>query len=84
MLAYWHDRKHLDRPTAELGKNSGTRESGFKAQEPRRALVSEIPDIPDELAHIPTVGNAMGQPGLRWAIDDVLNRMRQDHADTDD
>jgi len=27
---------------------------------------AEIPDIPDELPRIPTVGNAMGQRRLRW------------------
>jgi hypothetical protein len=56
----------------------------FRAQEPGLPLISEIPDLPDELPRIPTVGYAMGQPELRWAIDDVLNRMRQDHADSDD
>jgi hypothetical protein len=47
---------------------------------------AEIPDIPDELPRIPTVGNAMGQRGLKGAIDDALNLMRmpQDHADRGD
>jgi hypothetical protein len=49
-------------------------------------IEAEIPDIPDELPRIPTVGNAMGQWGLKEAIDDPLNlnRMPQDHADSDD
>ena len=37
---------------------------------------AEIPDISDELSRIPTVGNAMGQPGLEGAIDDALNLNR--------
>jgi hypothetical protein len=32
-------------------------------------IEAEIPDIPDELPRIPTVGNAMGQRGLKGAID---------------
>jgi hypothetical protein len=49
-------------------------------------IEAETPDIPDEPPRIPTVGNAMGQRALRLAIDDALNlnRMRQDHADSDD
>jgi hypothetical protein len=47
-------------------------------------IEAEIPDIPDEPPHIPTVGNAMANVGLRGAIDDALNRMHQDHADSDD
>jgi hypothetical protein len=48
--------------------------------------VAEIPDIPDELPRRPTVGNAMGQRGLEGGIDDALNlnRMPQDHADSED
>ena len=40
-------------------------------------IEAETPDIPDELPRIPTVGNAMGQRGLKGAIDDALklNRM---------
>jgi hypothetical protein len=44
-------------------------------------------DLPEcELPRIPTVGNAMGQRGLKGAIDDALNldRMPQDHADSED
>jgi hypothetical protein len=47
-------------------------------------IEAEIPEIADELPHIPTVGNAMGQRGLKGAIDDALNSMRLDHADSDD
>ena len=49
-------------------------------------IEAEIPDIPDDLPRIPTVGNAMGQRGLKGAIDDALNldRMPQDHADSED
>ena len=36
----------------------------------------EVPDIPDELPRIPTVGNAMGQRGLKGAIDHALNLNR--------
>ena len=39
-------------------------------------LEAETPDIPDELPRIPTVGNAMGQRGLKGAIDDALNLKR--------
>jgi hypothetical protein len=38
----------------------------------------------DELPHIPTVGNAMSQRGLKGAIDDAFNCMHLDHADSDD
>ena len=40
-------------------------------------IEAEIPDISGELPRIPTVGNAMGQRGLKGAIDDALklNRM---------
>ena len=47
-------------------------------------IEAETPDIPDEPPRIPTVGNAMGQRALRLAIDDALNRMHLDHADSDD
>ena len=47
-------------------------------------IEAELPDMSGELPRIPTVGNAMGQRGLKGAIDDALNRMRQDHADSDD
>jgi hypothetical protein len=49
-------------------------------------IEAEISDIPDELPRIPTVGNAMGQRGIKGAIDDALNldRMPQDHADSED
>jgi hypothetical protein len=33
----------------------------------------ELPDMSGELPRIPTVGNAMGQRGLKGAIDDALN-----------
>jgi hypothetical protein len=48
-------------------------------------IEAEIPDIPDELPRIPTVGNAMGQRRLKGAIDDALNlnRMPQDHPDSE-
>jgi hypothetical protein len=48
-------------------------------------IEAELSDIPDELPRIPTVGNAMGQRGLKGAIDDALtlNRMPQDHADSE-
>jgi len=39
-------------------------------------IEAEIPDIPDELPRIPTVGNAMGQRGLKGAIDEALNLNR--------
>jgi hypothetical protein len=34
-------------------------------------IEAEKPDIPDELPRIPTVGNAMGQRGLKGTIDDA-------------
>ena len=39
-------------------------------------IEAEIPDIPDDLPRIPTVGNAMGQLGPKRAIDDALNLNR--------
>ena len=39
-------------------------------------IEAEIPDIAGELPHIPTAGNAMGQRGLKGAIDDALNLNR--------
>jgi len=49
-------------------------------------IEAEIPDIPDELPRMPTVSNAMGQRALKGTIDDALNlnRMPQDHADSED
>jgi hypothetical protein len=38
-------------------------------------IEAELPDVSGELPRIPTVGNAMGQRGLKGAIDDALSRM---------
>jgi hypothetical protein len=40
-------------------------------------IEAEIPDISDELPRLPTVGNAMGQGGLKEAIDDPLPKITQ-------
>ena len=39
-------------------------------------IETELPDMSGELPRIPTVGNAMGQRGLKGAIDDALNLNR--------
>ena len=39
-------------------------------------IEAEVPDMSGELRRIPTVGNAMGQRGLKGAIDDALNLNR--------
>ena len=39
-------------------------------------IEAELPDMSGELPRIPTVGNAMGQRGLKGAIDDALNLSR--------
>ena len=40
-------------------------------------IEAEMPDISDELPRIPTVGNAMGQRGLKEAIDDPVPKTTQ-------
>jgi hypothetical protein len=50
-------------------------------------IEAELPDMSGELPRIPTVGNAMGQRGLNGERSTTalnLNRMPQDHADSDD
>jgi hypothetical protein len=71
MVADRPDWKHLDRPTGQL------------LQKLRAAIFAAAP-MADELPHIPTVGNAMSQRGLKGAIDDAFNCMHLDHADSDD
>jgi hypothetical protein len=39
-------------------------------------IEAELPDMSGELPRIPTVGNAVGQRGLKGAIDDALNLNR--------
>jgi hypothetical protein len=48
------------------------------------AAIFAAAPMADELPHIPTVGNAMSQRGLKRAIDDAFNCMHLDHADSDD
>ena len=48
------------------------------------AAIFAAAPMADGLPHIPTVGNATGQRGLKGAIDDAFNCMHLDHADSDD